>query len=404
MTYFKELSLTFRRFPRVIKLFYVSDIAFGLAVAIFATLFNLHLLSLGYTAEHVGRLQSLASLVMAAVAIPVGLVGDRWGRRGLYIAGSLLFGIPFLVMPWLTEWPWVVAAYLVFTLGNVLLLVNESPLLAGEVGPEQRAAVYSFMFVNFFIWNTLGIKLAGWLTLWLPAGGLSAYGWPLVIAGVLGLGSGLFRAWLPFRREVVSRSGLRLRPTRTTLWLGASSLLVGAAMVLPFSFSNVILAERFGYGPDQISTVLTVAGLLGWVGSLFAPWTSRRFGDLAGYGWVVALQGALLIGMGLIGAPIGFLLLMWMRAGIGTTQGTLFLAFSMEATPAPQRATASSYVLVGRNLGSAMTAPIYGAAIAAGSFAMPFALAGGLAVAAAALTVLAFRSRASTAEELGRAE
>lgn len=143
MSYLQELGFTFRRFPNTIKLFYVSDIFFGLAQAIFHTLFNLHLLQIGYTAEHVGNLQSLAALVMAAVAIPVGVVGDRWGRRGLYVAGSFLFGAPFMVMPWLTAYPLLVAAYTVFMVGTTLMLVNESALLAGRLAPTsvQRSSV-----------------------------------------------------------------------------------------------------------------------------------------------------------------------------------------------------------------------------------------------------------------------
>jgi MFS family permease len=65
--------------------------------AIFGTLFNLHLLEIGIL-DHIGTLQSLSALLIAAIAIPTGLAGDRWGRRCLYVTGSILFSVPYLIM------------------------------------------------------------------------------------------------------------------------------------------------------------------------------------------------------------------------------------------------------------------------------------------------------------------
>ncbi|HYG58363.1 MAG TPA: MFS transporter, partial [Symbiobacteriaceae bacterium] len=227
MSYFYDLYAQFRELPRTLKFFYATDILFGFSMAIFSTLFNLHLLAVGFTADHVGQLQSVASLVMAGLAIPVGLAADRWGRRWFYVAGSLLFGMPYLAMPWLTDFPLLLAGYTVSTIGNTLMFVNESPLLAGEVGPNKRAFVFSFMMINFIIWNTLGIQLAGFLAEWLPPGALSQYQLPLVVAGVFAVASGLGRLFLPWRKPAGARRALSLRPTRTAVLLGLASLITG---------------------------------------------------------------------------------------------------------------------------------------------------------------------------------
>lgn len=161
------------------------------------------------------------------------------------------------------------------------------------------------MMVNFFLWNTIGIKLAGYLAVWLPAGSLSIYEWPLVVAGLLGITSGLLRAFLPFKKQAPPRKGFSLRPSRTTLMLAVVSLLVGAFMALPQNFSNVVLAERFAFGPESITTILTIAGILGWFGSLLVPWASGRLGELRGYVLVVALQGLLLVAWALREVSVG---------------------------------------------------------------------------------------------------
>jgi MFS family permease len=395
VAYFQEHYRLWLAFPRSIKLFYFSDIFFALSQALWSTVFNLHLLEVGFTAEHIGVLQSVSALVMALIAIPVGLVSDRWGPRRFYIFGSLLFGVPFLVMPWLRSFPLLVGVYVLQVCLNTFMMVSESALLAGEVGSEQRTFVFSFMVMNFFIWNTLGVKLAGSLSTWLPAGALSHYQWPLVLAGVTGIISGVIRARLPFRRTVPTGRGLNLRPSRTTLLIGLISLMSGGVFIVMQNFNNVVLAERFHMGAATIATVLTVAGVLSWFGSMFVPWTSRRFGNVRAWVGVVALQGVSLIYMGFAGVAAWFLPGFMIRSVLVSMQNTLFTAFTMDITPEAERSTASSLATVGRNLGAAAAASAYGTAIAAGHYPLPFGLAGLGAIVSALLAQLFFGRRRS---------
>lgn len=144
LTYIKDLYTQWNRFPKTVKLFYFSDIFFAFAQAIFGTLFNLHLLEIGYTANHIGTLQSLSPLLIAAIAMPIGLAGGRWGRRGLYVTGSILFSVPCLIMPWLTSYPLLLGCFILGTVGNALMFMNKSPVLAGAIdwtsGPQPSAS------------------------------------------------------------------------------------------------------------------------------------------------------------------------------------------------------------------------------------------------------------------------
>jgi predicted MFS family arabinose efflux permease len=390
MSYIQDLYEHFTGFPRTVKLFYCADIFYGFAGAIFSTLFNLHMLAVGFTADHIGRLQTLSSLVIAVLAIPVGLAADRWGRRWFYVAGSLLFGVPYMVMPWLTSFPAMLGIWVLYSVANVLMFVNESPLLAGEVGPDRRATVFSFMMINFFVWNTLGVQLAGFLSTWLPRGALSQFQWPLVIAGVMALVSGGIRSFLPFKPQAPAKRRLNLRPTRTTVLLGLVSVVSGGFTALLINFNNVILAQRFGFQTEYLATVLTISGVVGWLGSLAVPWTSHRLGDLKAFTLVVGLQSLVLIVMGFIGTPALFLTALWTRSVLYTMQMSLWNALAMGVTPEGERATAASYALVGRNLGNAGTSKVFGAALTGGHYLFSFGLSGVLALAAALLTLLAF--------------
>ncbi|MFZ5827541.1 MAG: MFS transporter [Bacillota bacterium] len=401
MSFFRDLYYQLQQLPRTIKLFYVSDIFFAFSQAIFATLFNLHLLKVGYNAEHIGSLQSLSALLMALAAVPVGLVADRVGRRWFYVAGSVLFGIPYGVMPLLTDFRLLMVAYAIHTIGMALMMVNESPLLAGEVGPDKRASVFSFMMINFFLWNTLGIQLAGFLSKWLPPGQLSEYVWPLALSACCAVIAGIIRAFLPFKPYLPARQALRILPSRTALLLALVSVLSGASMALMQSFSNVVFAERFAFDSATIATVMTVGGILGWVASLFVPWTSQRLGELRGYALVVSLQGLLLIYLGMAASPVTFLPGFWMRTILQNMQMPLFSAFSMGVTADAERATANSYAMVGRNLGAGVASGWLGVVLAGGDYLLAFAAAGIAALATAGVTLFAFRrTGAQTATDL----
>jgi predicted MFS family arabinose efflux permease len=399
------MSLTFspyerwRSFPRTIKLFYGTDILFAFAQAITATLFNLHLLEIGYTAAHIGRLQSTTAYLVAAIAIPIGLMGDRWGRRGLYLTGSMLMSLPYLLVPWLTNYPLLLIANLVITLGMALMYVNEPAIFAGEVPTEMRAPAFSFLMVNFFLWNTVGIQLAGLLTTWVPAGHLGKYEWPLVIAGLLGLISALMRSRLRFRAQPPASIAARsIKPSRTTVLIGLMSLLVGGFFAVT-GLLTVVLRQRLHLEDKPLATVLVAAGVLGWLGSLAVPWIVRRFGERRGYAIVMGVQAVALLGLGFSASAAPFLTSFGFRAVMGNMQMALSASFVMGVVPAAERATGNSYAMVGRNLGMAMMAGLYGSAIAQGNFWLPFSIAAGCSVCAALFVDRAFRHLPTVEQE-----
>ncbi|HYG58013.1 MAG TPA: hypothetical protein VD902_08130, partial [Symbiobacteriaceae bacterium] len=98
--------------------------------------------------------------------------------------------------------------------------------------------------------------------------------------------------------------------------------------------------------------------------------------------------------MGAVGAPFWFLTGWFARAVLGTMQMSLFSAFAMGVTPEPERATANSYALLGRNLGQAAAAAVYGATLTAGNYLITFGLSGILALGAAAFVLAVFRRQA----------
>jgi DHA1 family multidrug resistance protein-like MFS transporter len=398
LSYVQQTYAQLQRFPRAVKLFYVADIWFALSRAIFGAIFNLHLLQVGFTENEIGTVQLIASLCSALLAIPVGLLADRYGRRLLYAAGSLLFAIPYLVLPFCTSFPALLLTNTLGSVGLLMAMVNEAPLLAGEVMPEDRPAVFSLMMINFMFWNILGTQLSGLTVRWLGEGMRTPYMPALVVSGLCGMVTALIRLLLPFRSSVpTAPKGARYIPSRVALALAFISLFAGGFTTLTQGFANVILAKRFALSEVAVATTLTLGNAAGWAGALLVPGFSRRLGVGRTFLCVVALQAILLPLMGLLPTAPLFQGAFSFREFLGTMQMTVWGAFAMDAAPEEERATVNSYALVGRSIGTALAAKGFGMALAQGAYLTAFLAAGMLAITCAGSVYLFLTQNGSRA-------
>lgn len=390
--YTRGLYLQFRRFPPAIRRFYVADIWFALSRSIFGTLFNLHLLHLGYNTSSLGSLQLVASLCSALLAVPVGLWADRFGRRRLYVAGSLLFALPYVALPFSTSFPAILCANTLGTAGLLMAQVNEAPLLAAEVDAEDRPAVFSIMMVNFMFWNVVGTQLSGFVVKWFEQGSAQPYLPALLLSGVFALLTAVLRALLPFRQSEPQPSTRNsYLPSRTSLALAVVSLFSGGYTMLMQGFGNVILANRYHLNEVAIATALTIASATGWLGALLLPAVSRRFGVVRTVLLIIVGQAILFPVMGWLSGPMIYQGAFWLREFLGTMQMTIWGAFAMGVAPEQERATVNSFAMVGRYMGGALAAKAYGDLLTAGSYPLAFLAAGVLAVLAAGALLLFFR-------------
>lgn len=391
-SYVHGLYLQFRRFPPVIRRFYAADIWYALSRSIFSAIFNLHLMQQGFTASQLGLLQLIASLSAALFAIPVGLLADRFGRRKLYVIGSILFALPYLVLPFLSSFTAILIANTVGSLGLLIAQVNEAPLLAAEVEPADRPALFSMMMVNFMFWNIVGTQLSGFVVAWWGEGLSAPYLPALLLSGICGMITGISRGFLPFRAPTNDEKPKRsYRLSRVAVALALVSLFSGGFTTLLMGFGNVILASRYQLDEVSVATILTIANGAGWAGALVVPGLSRRLGVARLTFTVILAQALLLPVMGLIGGPGLYQGAFWLREFLGTMQMTVWGAFAMEVAPEQERATVNSFAMVGRSLGAAGAAQAFGIALSARAYPLAFVTAGALALLCAAMLFLFFR-------------
>jgi MFS family permease len=121
---------------------------------------------LGWSTARFGLLAGAYGLSMVLGQVALGRLGDRWGRRPVVFAGTVLFGTMFFGIAFLRTFPSLVALACLGGLGNALVMTALSTLYLDLTPLEHRSRV-------------MGIKRA--------ASSLGAVAGPLLVAAVADL-------------------------------------------------------------------------------------------------------------------------------------------------------------------------------------------------------------------------
>ena len=95
-TYLQKLHL----FSRDVRLHLITTALIGFTIhGIWAVLFNLYLLRLGYTPEFIGLVHAVSMFVFAMFCLPAGALGTRWGSRCMLIISVTMITVGNGLLP-----------------------------------------------------------------------------------------------------------------------------------------------------------------------------------------------------------------------------------------------------------------------------------------------------------------
>ncbi|MGX5212951.1 MFS transporter [Streptomyces violaceus] len=102
-------------------------------------------------------------VVFAALMLPAGLLGDRFGRRLMLVTGLGIFLAGSLVGALAGDVTWVVAARAVMGVGGALVMPLALSVLPSLFGPDERSKAIGVMSAASALGMPLGPILGGWL-------------------------------------------------------------------------------------------------------------------------------------------------------------------------------------------------------------------------------------------------
>ncbi|RKR91655.1 putative MFS family arabinose efflux permease [Micromonospora pisi] len=297
----------------------------GLLIPIFALL----LLERGLTLPQVGLVTAAQGLVVLVLELPTGGLADAIGRKPVLILASLLSLASLTLLTFADS---VTLLLLVFVLQGFFRALDSGPLeswyvdamLAADSDADlERGLGGGGAVVGVAI--GAGALLSGGLVALGPIGSISAMTVPVLVALVLQVLALVALVLLlpevrPARGVTALRDSLRgvpvaiggafglLRRSRILLALVAVELFWGFGMTTFETLLPVRLSEVIG-DPDRAAALLGPAGSVAWLasagGAALAPVVARRLGVAPTAALLRILQGATVVGMGLLAGPIG---------------------------------------------------------------------------------------------------
>jgi len=357
---------------------------------VYSAIFNLYLLTLGYSKTFLGGLLSLGALTMAIGALTLGPYVQRVGTRNAFILGCL---ISLTVAVAQVGYPAAEVLLIGAVLGNVgsaLFSISFSPFMTENSTPYERTHLFgasqSFTIMSSFLGSTLAGYLPGWfaLTLNLPLDSAPTFQLALTL-WVIPLAIGIPPLALIRERESqamptsrVSGSSKRPRtpePEGSKLVVLQFALVggiigLGAGFIVPYL--NVFFWEFYDLPTPMVGIITALGQLSVATGVFLAPVLSSRIGKV----WTVVVTQALslpfLVMLALVINPFVAIACYLLRAVLMNAGQPVNSNLRMELVPSSWRPNMSAINISARQLAWSLSTQITGPLYDQGVYLLPF--------------------------------
>ena len=395
----------YRGFERDARMFLLGTVFSAGAIGLFWINFNLYLAAIGIDTATIGLIATAGALASALTALPASILSDRFGRRLMMVAGSLLAALSMGALLLTTDVAVIFGLAIAYNIGQQARLVVANPYMTEHSRSERRNELFALQFAivngTQVVAALTGSALAAAVA---ASGGLgadspAAYRVLLLLMFALMLVATLLALRLndDRRRPAMDMAdpsaepgparlasmGARARLGRLGVHVGDPSLFVklvlpgfvislGAGQVLPFL--NLYIVGRFGLDLSQTNVIFAVTAFGTMVAILIQPVLARRFGRI---GSVVIVQAASIPFLVVLGfAPIIWLVIvaMTVRNALMNASNPIFSAFAMDAVRPTERATVNATMTLLWSVGWAIGGVYYAAAQGALGFELGYNL------------------------------
>ncbi len=369
------------------RFYLISVLLTGATLGVFRLLFNFYVLSLGYDEALLGNLITTSNMSALLLALPLGFLVSRVGRKAALVSGGLLVILAVGVMGVFPSIAVFYAMNLLLGAAQSLSSVAMGPFLMENSQEDERAYLFSFasgiQMASQFVGNWLGGYVPSWVAelRGVAATSSGAYSGALLIIAIVGL-LGVLPLLFIRQKPILANDRDNFDPLRFArahprqlfkLFFPLLLVSVGAGLFVPFMniFFRVVHHQ-----PDPV-----IGGLMAWgslamgVGLLIAPPLAARLGKLK---LVVITQGLSIPFMILLGFAPWFwasALAYFVRMALMNMSNPIYQNFVLEQVDEGSRATVASLYSMVWNFGRAFSPSISGALQVSAGFGLPFTIA-----------------------------
>jgi len=269
----------------VLALTSVASLMVGLDILVVTTALTTIRLRLGASIEQLEWIVNAYTLSFAVLLMTAAALGDRFGRRRLFLAGLALFTVMSAACALAPSVGWLIAARAVQGAGSAMIMPHALALLSGAYPPHRRAAALG-IFSGVTGLAILGGPMIGGLI-------VQHLAWPWIF-------------WLnvPIGLAVIPLAARRIDESRGSaarLDYGGLVLVTGTALGLVW---GLVRGNAAGWGSPEVTGALAggaalLAAFVAWERRARAPmlpmrlFRSRAFaaGNAAGVGMFASIFG-----------------------------------------------------------------------------------------------------------------
>lgn len=364
-----------------VRKFIASEALLGIAIGLYALVFNLHLLDIGFDEASIGKITSMGTLIIGIFSIPIGLLINYFGRKKLLVSGLTLMGFGYIGIGIGQETITFYISQIIASIGISMLITSEIQLLFYySRSKKEETKAFSMLFAMFTFFTGVGTLLGGFLPN-LLGGKTTIYQSTVIIAGLLVLSSALVRGvLLPTEdnsnidhKASLSTAEIKRQLKNKKIWIFSFfAFLIGASYAIVVPYFNIVLKFRFSLNDELISLLLTINGLFLFLGSFFMPYFLERWGDRKTYFilYITTITVTLIL---FINVPIGvFSILLFTRGGSFTMLYNMIDSQTMQAIAEEDRNIFAGIRVVFRSTGSALANLSAGIILNYKNYSLPF--------------------------------
>jgi MFS family permease len=252
----------------------------GIGMSFFDVLFNFFLVSMGYAADTVGVLSTVARIAGLVFGIPAGMLIDRIGARRALIGAVMLYVVGLTWVVFAPSQLWLMISQFVVGCAFALLFSALFPLLTMATPHAQQPTVFG---LNEAAINTIGLvgsMLAGWLPSviapWLNVDDQSTLAYrSVLLIGIVLLGTSMVPLWGDIAKAPDTDEHGELliaeAPQRSTgriISYGMVDFLIGVGSGTFFPFQSLFFRYQFGLTDSTVGTILAFSGVALGVGAV----------------------------------------------------------------------------------------------------------------------------------------
>jgi MFS family permease len=381
---------------RVKWLVYLSFFGY-LGYGYFIIAVSAYLPRIGFTAGEVGLLLGFNGLVFVLSAVPIGILADRIGRKGILVAGLVGLAPIMFVYAFARDFSLLLVAAAIAGITEGAFMSCWNAMIADQTTLKNRNEAFS---LSFIVANaSLGIGMA--LPFVFPAishwTGLSAetiHSNVFVLVGLVSLLSpaGVWILLRDYKEDLKPKKKLVLPESRGPLFKfsAVNSLIgLGAGFIIPLIPTWLVL--KFDVSDVYSGPLLALSNITIALAAIISARLAKRYGIVQA---IVLTQSLATVFMLSLAYAPGALLagtLYFVRAALMNMSGPLGDSFLMSIISKEERGLASAINSIVWRLPNSASTIVGGMLLASGDYKTPFILATGFYTVSTALMYILFK-------------